>query len=255
MLLADFVCNVKILTVLKLSWEKSDDDAAPRNFHALSFRTSGNAQYTVGASKLDVHDGDLLFIPQNVGYHIKASREELYAIHFELPEKTQNYIEIFSVWDYAKTRNLFEICYETWSRKEPGYYFKTLSVFYKIMETIFVSSNTAEDDKIARKLERATNYLHANYTDPALSVITICNIAHISDTWFRKLFVKRYGIKPLTYINTLRVDNAKELLASGYYKVESVARLSGFEDPKYFCTLFKQYTGLSPSQYRNNSKL
>ena len=93
------------------------------------------------------------------------------------------------------------------------------------------------------------SYLHAHFTDPELSVLTLCDVAQLSDTWFRKLFFKCYGIKPVTYINTLRINYAKELLESDYYKVEEIARMTGFEDAKYFSTVFKRYTGCPPSGY------
>ena len=249
MLLDDFVCNVKILTVLRLTWDYSNADAAPRNFHALSFRSEGNAHYNVGESTLSVKDGDILFVPENVGYHIEAQKEELYVIHFELHEKVQNHLEVFHVDDYAKVQKLFAACYDVWNKKEPGYYFKTLSIFYNILGFMSVLPLNTQTDHIHKKLKPAMSYLHAHFTDPELSVLTLCDGAQLSDTWFRKLFFKCYGIKPVTYINTLRINYAKELLESDYYKVEEIARMTGFEDAKYFSTVFKRYTGCPPSGY------
>ena len=95
------------------------------------------------------------------------------------------------------------------------------------------------------------DYLHAHYTDPDINVLMLCRLTDLSDTWFRKLFASCYKTTPIKYINTLRIEYAKELLESGYYKVETVAEMTGFEDPKYFSTLFKQYTGQAPSQFRS----
>ena len=251
MLLDGFVCNAKILTVLKMTWEQSDADAAPRNFHAFSFRTKGNAHYTFKETELSVHNSDLLFVPENVGYHIKAQNEELYVIHFELPEKVQNHLELFHIEDYTKAQKLFENCYEIWTKKEPGYYFKTLSIFYNILGLISVSLLNTQTDELHQKLKPAMDYLHAHYTDSELSVLTICDAAHISDTWFRKLFFKCYHTTPVKYINDLRISYAKELLESGYYKIEQISGMVGFDDAKYFSTVFKYYTGLSPTDYKN----
>lgn len=251
MLLDDFICNVKILTVLKLSWDQSNAYAEPRNFHAFSFRINGNAHYTTENTEISVHTGDLLFVPENVGYHINAQNEELYVIHFELPEKKQDHLELFHFNDYAKVKNLFETCYRIWKKKESGYYFKALSIFYNILEFISVSTLSVETDSIDEKIKPAMDYLHSHYTDPDLSILTLCDVAHISDTWFRKLFVKCHGNTPVKYINTLRINYAKELLESGYYKVEEVAIMVGFEDTKYFSTIFRQYTGVSPSQFKS----
>lgn len=250
MLLDNFVCNVKILTVLKLVWKHSDADAAPRKFHALSFRTTGNACYQTKDGTISVDDNDILYVPENFGYHIKAEAEELYVIHFELKEKEQDFLEVFHLENPAKAQKLFADCYDVWNKKEPGYHFKALSIFYHILELMTVSTHSALNDENFQKLQPAIRYLRAHFTEPDLSVLSLCREAHLSDTWFRKLFMKCYGTTPVKYINSLRISYAKELLESGYYTIETVAEMSGFEDAKYFSTTFKQYTGHSPSKHR-----
>lgn len=250
MFLDNYICNAKILTVLKLNWEFSDADATHREHHAISFRVKGNASYTYNNTFLSVQSGDILFVPENLDYHIKAQDEELYVIHFEMPEIKQNDLEVLHITDYTKAKKLFETCLEVWNKKEPGYQLKTLSIFFDILALITISSLQTKTDESHQKIEPAIKYLHTNFTQPELSVLTLCDIVHMSDTWFRKLFFKCYGTKPITYINTLRINYAKELLESGYYTVEETAEMSGFENPKYFSTIFKQFTGCSPSKYK-----
>lgn len=248
----DFVSNVKILTVLKLSWKQSNAIANPRNFHALSFRTKANVRYTVNNNTISVHEGDILFVPENLSYHIQAEEEELYVIHFELPEKKQNSLEVFHIGDFSKAKRLFSNCYEIWNQKESGYYFKTLSIFYRIIEMMEISVLEKNTDKTYQDLLPAVQYIHAHFEDASLTVLQLCKIVHMSDTWFRKLFIKCYGTTPIKYINNLRINYAKELIESGYYKIENIASLVGFNDPKYFSIVFKQYTGCSPSTYRDS---
>lgn len=253
MFLDNFICNAKILTILKLNWDHKDADTTHQNHHAISFRVKGSASYTYADTFLSVQDGDILFVPENLDYHIRAQDEELYVIHFKMPEITQSDLEVFHIADYTKAKKLFETCLEVWNKKEPGYQIKTLSIFFDILALISVSSLQTKSDKLHRKIEPAIEYLHAHFTQPGLSVLTLCDIVHMSDTWFRKLFFKCYGTKPTKYINTLRINYAKELLESGYYTVEETAEMSGFENTKYFSTIFKQFTGYSPSKYKGVS--
>lgn len=243
--------NLKILSVLELSWNSSNAYALPRDFHALSFRTTGKAHYTFNERELSVNKGDVLFVPENIGYNITAESEKLYVIHFKLPQETQDYLEVFHMADYAKIHQLFKTCYEIWKRKQPGYYFQTLSIFYNILGQISASRALEAPTLLHPKLKPAMDYIHSHYTTPDIDVLTLCRLTNLSDTWFRKLFMKCYGVKPITYLNTLRINYAKELLSSGYYTVETIAEMTGFKNPKYFCTVFKQYTGLPPSVYKN----
>lgn len=254
MLFDDFICNIKILAVLKLSWDSSDADAAPRKFHALSFRVAGNASYTCAENTVYVHAKDLLFVPENVGYHIKADKEELYVIHFELKEKEQNTLEPFHIADISKIQRLFATCYEVWNKKEPGYYFKALSIFFNILSLIVSSSVENLADESYQQLKPAIDYLHTHFSDTDCSVLTLCRLVNMSDTWFRKLFLKYYGTTPVKYINTLRINYAKELIDSGYYKIEQISEKTGFGSSKYFSTTFKQYAGCSPSDYKSRHR-
>jgi AraC-like DNA-binding protein len=49
----------------------------------------------------------------------------------------------------------------------------------------------------------------------------------------------------------VRINNAKQLLRSGYYSVTDVALECGFENVGYFSYTFKQLTGVSPTAFMN----
>ncbi len=62
----------------------------------------------------------------------------------------------------------------------------------------------------------------------------------MSDTYFRKLFVERFSVTPLKYINRLKLNYAKELLLSDYYTVEEIAEKCGFNNINYFSLFIKR---------------
>ena len=49
--------------------------------------------------------------------------------------------------------------------------------------------------------------------------------------------------------------HAPQLLRSGYYTVEQVAKQSGFSDVKYFRTAFTKHFGCTPTQYKARTEL
>jgi AraC-like DNA-binding protein len=59
-----------------------------------------------------------------------------------------------------------------------------------------------------------------------------------------------YGVQPMKFVTTLRVDRAEEMLLHHDYKVEAIAQLLGYENGSAFSTVFKRHTGLSPKTYR-----
>ena len=57
------------------------------------------------------------------------------------------------------------------------------------------------------------------------------------------------GKSPQDFIRIIRLERASSMLRSGR-NVTDVAALTGFDNPKYFSTVFKKYFGVSPSKYR-----
>ena len=266
MFIENFSPNIRILIARKIHWAHSDADAAPRKFHALSFRVKGNAHYIVHEPQdpsqpaapakkpnhLHTHDGDILFVPAHVGYHIKGDDETLYVIHFEMNNLTQQQLEVFHTPDYYQAKNLFQTCYEIWDQKSPGYYYKAMSILFQILELLQISTIDRTSDPDYRKIKPAVEYLHSNYKSPDIDIPTLCKAAGMSDTYLRKLFLQYFGTTPIKYINRLRINHAKELISSDYYAIEEIAADAGFEDPKYFSSVFRKLEGCSPMEYKKS---
>ena len=60
------------------------------------------------------------------------------------------------------------------------------------------------------------------------------------------------GITPLDLLREARIKHACQLLRQTDKTVSDIAYACGFTDPKYFGRCFKQSTGMSPSEYKNN---
>jgi transcriptional regulator GlxA family with amidase domain len=69
---------------------------------------------------------------------------------------------------------------------------------------------------------------------------------------FDRRFRTATGYSPLSYVQTLRVEEAKQLLETGAVAVEQIGREVGYEDAASFRRLFRKLTGLGPGEYRRN---
>ena len=99
-----------------------------------------------------------------------------------------------------------------------------------------------------QKLQEALDYLHENFTNPETNVESTAKYIGTSTTYLRKIFTCGIDITPIKYLNALRMNYAADLLKTGYYTIEEIADLSGFNDPKYFSTLYKNRKGVPPSE-------
>lgn len=92
-------------------------------------------------------------------------------------------------------------------------------------------------------------WLAQNY-DHQHPVREMTRISGLSERSFKRRFQQATGMKPIEYVQTLRVEEAKQWLETGDSPVEVVAEAVGYEDASFFNRLFRRKVGLTPAQYR-----
>ncbi|MBB6732449.1 response regulator [Cohnella zeiphila] len=115
-----------------------------------------------------------------------------------------------------------------------------------------VMSRIAADRQTAynRLVEQAKEYTKAHFADSGLSIAEVCARLHISAGYFSSIFKKETKLTYVQYLQQLRMDTAKELLAQTDLKAFEIAEKVGYADPNYFSFSFKKQVGLSPKEYR-----
>jgi transcriptional regulator GlxA family with amidase domain len=87
-----------------------------------------------------------------------------------------------------------------------------------------------------------------------VSIDDLANAMHVSYRTLNRRFLDITGMTPLTYLQALKIERAKELLESTPGDFETITAKVGYEDVSSFRRLFKRSTGLSPAQYRRQFK-
>lgn len=57
----------------------------------------------------------------------------------------------------------------------------------------------------------------------------------------------------LEYLQKIRIEKCCELLAGSDLCIQEAARSVGYEDVKFFCTLFKMTLNMTPGEYRKTA--
>ena len=98
------------------------------------------------------------------------------------------------------------------------------------------------------RIQPALEYIESHYVEP-MDVAQLAGMCALSESQFYDVFKKKTGMSPIRYRNHLRVRQAKLLLQSEEITSQEIAQLLGFESIHYFSRVFKEHTGISPSQY------
>lgn len=102
-------------------------------------------------------------------------------------------------------------------------------------------------------IDKAIRYMEARYAND-LGMEEVSQIAGLSISQFCALFKGVTGYTFLEYLTQYRMEKAKYILRHTEVKVYQIAPLVGYQDPKYFTQVFKRTTGLTPSEYREESR-
>jgi len=72
----------------------------------------------------------------------------------------------------------------------------------------------------------------------------------LAERSFKRRFHSATGFKPVTYVQTLRIEEAKQILETTDWSTDQVGGAVGYEDPAFFRRLFKRHAGITPARYR-----
>jgi AraC-like DNA-binding protein len=101
-----------------------------------------------------------------------------------------------------------------------------------------------------RQFSRVIAHVESHYRT-SLEISELAQIACLSESQFRKRFVKLFKISPSKFINRIRVQTAAKLLLSSDDPIAEIALQCGFCDQSYFTRQFSSFFGLTPKRYRD----
>lgn len=150
--------------------------------------------------------------------------------------------------NYAK---LFDIIISELKGKLPNYVeianleFKELLYFF----SRGMYQMNLKKTNLSKEVTDTISYFNKNYKEPFVAEKYAATL-NMSVSWLRKLFKQQVGVSLNKYLTNLRINKAKALMCSDL-QIGDISEMVGFQDQLYFSRVFKQSTGLSPREYKN----
>lgn len=123
---------------------------------------------------------------------------------------------------------------------------------YKLQETLDAFTANMFDyipEKNHEIIKKAIQYISQHFSED-LTLEQVAGHVHLNAAYFSSMFKQSTGSSFKEYLNMVRIEESKRLLANTDYTIIDIAIAAGFEDQSYFSKVFKKYTGLTPRQYR-----
>lgn len=113
-----------------------------------------------------------------------------------------------------------------------------------------ISKHIRKDSELI--IQPALNFIRKNPKEK-ITLEMMADLCNISSSYFSKLFAKENLGSLSNYINEIRIENAKELLTSTNWSIQTIAANLGYDDCGYFIKVFKKYTKKTPLEFKNTS--
>ena len=247
----------------EIKWHGRYHKHGPNEFE-IHYFIQGNGSFINGDCRHVINPGRLFFtfplqfhsiIADDLNHPISY-----YAILFSIdPEKEEahelllNYMESGKFYDIGtKNRFFFEEIKEkgmsdhVFLRKSAEYQF--LSFLYQLSDGLQRFNYGAESN---HHIEKALRILQ----NSVMGDLKLCDLARkldLNESYLVRLFKKKMSLTPMKYYRKLKVEAASSMLINTEMPIYTISQKLNFYSEFHFSKIFKQFTGLSPTQYRKN---
>ena len=104
-----------------------------------------------------------------------------------------------------------------------------------------------------RQCAAVRRYIDLHFKEP-LTLEQLSEEAHMNKYYLSHVFKREYGVSPINYMISRRIDESKYLLAETDLSMSQIAQLLGFSSSSYFSQAFRKTQGVSPMEFRQGTK-
>lgn len=236
---------------------KGAEASATTENYLLIVKRKGQSVYKFGTHKLVADDEHILFIPKNTEYSMLIAKEgECTVIEFDITDGGEYAPTVFYTGADEDILASVKDILHYWTLRGPAYRSKCLSELYNLFTEI--SNIQSFSDSLAGKysmIHRSVKYIERNYSRQDLYTPMLAEMSGMGETYYRSIFLSVFGVAPTRYIQQYRVDKAKAMLLRSEGSIEDIAVAVGFANSSYFCKVFKNITGLTPTEFAERGRL
>ena len=121
-------------------------------------------------------------------------------------------------------------------------------ILENILAVLSESKNKDLKTSYSLIIYKTVEQIKSNYAE-CISLENIAHNLHVTPEYLSTLFYKEVGFNFTSYVKEYRINKSKELLITTNLKIGEIAKKVGYNDPKYFCKVFKSVTGISAGKY------
>lgn len=233
------------------------------NYAELFYIVGGDGQFRIEDKLYPVKTNQMVIVNPNV-IHTEVSYEahpmEYIVLGIEGLELTMSRDQVsrYQILDDRGDGDILSclrhILQET-QLSQPGY--ETICQAYmeililRLMRSTSFSVTTAPT--ASHQCASVRHYIDTHYKEP-LTLDILAEEAHVNKFYLAHAFKEEYGLSPINYMISRRIEESRYLLQETDMSMSQIARILGFSSASYFSQSFRRAEGISPIAYRKGRK-
>lgn len=166
---------------------------------------------------------------------------------------------IYYLREHAEVEKIFNSAFSDYfnevSTEELSFKINIMNLFIiMINDWYYNTQNSNFNTTTAENIKLSMEYIQENFSG-SLSVPEMAEQAGYSVYHYTRMFKEIVGSTPIHYLNRCRINHAKQMLVETELSVDEVLFTCGFNSYSYFFRIFKDFCGVTPSQYKRKHKL
>jgi len=257
-----------------------DDEAAPSQNHhhegyEIYYLFNGYRSMSVAGREFLLRPGDLLLLPPGVAHqswpvegmpqhHVVINLGSSYLDSYlaqnhmheleELLSGGEKLLRLASNQQYQLDMQLHSLQQELTGKKVGADYAVQAQVCLLLIFLLRnldseITSHSAGIHRRRSDMQQVAAFIEEHYADP-ISLAGIAKIFATNASALSRSFRRYMGVPPINYLNRVRVQAAKGLIETTDMSLTEVCSKVGYESLTYFGRVFREFTGVTPSQYR-----
>ena len=123
----------------------------------------------------------------------------------------------------------------------------------KLMRQTDFSLTVAPQRRSSKECAAVKRYIDGHFKE-SVTLDMLAGIAHVNKYYLVHTFSREYGVSPINYLISRRVEESRYLLGHTDHTLSQIAQMMNFSSPSYFSQSFRKLTGISPMEYRRRQR-
>jgi len=236
------------------------------NHTELFFIVSGKGQFLIQDQVFPVDVNDLVIINPNVLHTENSLNAQpleyivlgLDGIELATCENSNGQFCILDHFESAEISSCLRNILREMEQKSTGYE-DVCQAFMEILIIRLMRSTAlavpAEPQHVSgnRQCAAVRRYIDLHFKEP-LTLEHLASEAHMNKYYLSHAFKREYGVSPINYMISRRIEESKYLLAETDLSLSQIAQLLGFSSLSYFSQVFRRTQAVSPMEFRQSTR-